>query len=629
MSPTVSEHHPIRNALDRAGTGRALRRIGLAGEPAASRPGDAPEVAALLSDAEFAARVADLAGSLGRPVAEVHAEVAGYLREMGATRTRRATSDWARFGRWLTRAHEVIIDPEQARRLRALDRSQSLLFPFSHRSYLDGVTVPAAIAQNGIAPPFVLAGANLDVFPFNRLLRRSGYVYIRRSTTGNLVYRFALRWYVAQTIKNRRNLCWSIEGGRTRTGKLRPPTYGLLHYVIEALDADADAKALIVPVSIVYEQLHEVPLVTTEARGSGKRPEDLRWLWTFGRSQRERFGRAYVEFGEPMPLRDRLAELRADDRAATRAVERIALETSHRINQATPVTTTAVVCLALLAADRALTLDEVLATVAPLARYLAQRGRPVAGAANLTDRATIHRTLDDLARSGVLIGFDGGTETIWTIAPGQHLVAAFYRNTAVHVLVDRAIGELGLVAAMEDGENGLATANRETLRLRDLLKFDFFFPSRREFAREMAAELAIVDPRQADGLHEFGPAEARRWLAESELLVAHLVLRPFLEAYLVVADRLADWADDEPFDTSRFLDECLRLGRQWALQKRLASEESVSLELFKPALRLAEHRGLLAAGPDVAKRRAEFREEIQDVVRRVAVIAGLHRRERS
>jgi glycerol-3-phosphate O-acyltransferase len=616
MSPTVSDHPSIRGVLDRA---EAL---------AARRRADAPEVVMLLADDDFAGRVAELAGSLGRPAGEVRGEVAGYLREMGATRTRRATSDWARFSRWLTRAHELIIDPEQAHRLRSLDRTQSLLFPFSHRSYLDGVTVPAAISQNGVEPPFVLAGANLDVFPFNRLLRRSGYVYIRRSTADNPVYRFALRWYVAQMIRNRRNLCWSIEGGRTRTGKLRPPTYGLLHYVTEALDADAAAKALIVPVSIVYEQLHEVPLVTTEARGIGKRPEDLRWLWSFGRSQRERFGRAYVEFGEPIPLRDRLAELRGDD-PSVRAVERIALETSHRINRATPVTTTAVVCLALLAADRALTLDEVLATVAPLARYLAQRGRPVAGAANLTDRATIHRALDDLSRSGVLAGFDGGTETIWSIAPGQHLVAAFYRNTAVHVLVDRAIGELGLVAAMEDGENGLATANREILRLRDLLKVDFFFPSRREFAREMAAELAVADPRQAEELHEFGPADARRWLTESELLVAHLVLRPFLEAYLVVADRLAAWPDDEPFDPDGFLEECLRLGRQWAMQKRIASEESVSLELFKPALRLAEHRGLLADGAEVAKRRADFRDEIQATVRRVAVIAGLHRRDRS
>ncbi|WIM92957.1 lysophospholipid acyltransferase [Actinoplanes oblitus] len=599
-----------------------LDRAGVTADPA--------EVRQLLTTPAFTAQVDALAATLGRDPRQVRTEAAGYLREMGATHTRRAVDDWGRMSRWLTRAHDLVLDPEQLRRLRVLDRTQSLLFPFSHRSYLDGITVPAAVSRGGISPSFVLAGANLDVFPFNHLLRHSGFVYVRRSTADLPVYRLVLRAYLAELLRNRRNLCWSIEGGRTRTGKLRPPTYGVLHYLVDALDAEPGRRALIVPVSIVYEQLHEVRLMTDEARGMRKHPEDLRWLWNFGRSQRERFGRAYLEFGDPIPLRDRLAELRAGDPAGTHVVERVALETSHRINRATPVTTTAVVCLALLAADRALTLDEVLTTVAPLARYLIRRGRPVAGAANLTDRATIRRTLDDLVRSGVLAGYDEGTDTIWRIAPGQHLVAAFYRNNAVHVLVNRAIGELGLAAAAEGGENGLRTAHRETLRLRELLKFDFFFPSRAEFAEEMTTELALADPGQAAGLHEFTPAEARGWLEHTRPLVAHLVLRPFLDAYHVVADRLDATDESEPFDEERFLTECLRVGRQWALQKRLASEESVSLELFRPALRLARHRDLVeSTSPGLAKRRADFLAEVHETVRLVNVIAALADQDRS
>ncbi|MEU4689932.1 lysophospholipid acyltransferase [Actinoplanes sp. NPDC023714] len=608
-------------AVDRLGARPVLQRLGVLHEPEGPLPSDTAEVAAVLADPGFAAQLDVLAATLGRDPGQVRREAAGHLREMGATHTRRATHDWARFSHWLARAHDLILDPGQAQRLRALDRKQSLLFPFSHRSYLDGVTVPAAISQNGISPAFVLAGANLDVFPFNHLLRRSGFVYVRRSTADLPVYRLALRCYIARLIRNRRNLCWSIEGGRTRTGKLRPPSYGVLRYVVDALGATTGEQALIVPVSVVYEQLHEVPLMTGEARGGSKRPEDLRWLWAFGRSQRERFGRAYLEFGEPVSLRERLDQLRDE----TRVVERIALETCHRINRATPVTGTAVVCLALLAADRALTLDEVLDTVAPLARYLARRGRPVAGAADLTHRATIHRTLDDLDRSGVLTGYAAGTEAVWGIAPGQHLVAAFYRNTAVHVLVNRAIGELALTAAIEH-DDGLATASREALRLRDLLKFDFFFPARTQFAHEMAAELALADETGGGELHEFTAADARRWLNGGTPLVAHLVLRPFLDAYHVVADRLAAAEDDEPFDDARFLDECLRVGRQWALQRRLASEESVSLELFKPALQLARHRGLVTpGGPAPAHRRSAFLDEVRTILRRLDTIAQLAR----
>jgi len=527
----------------------------------------------------------------------------------------------------MLRAHDLLVDEEGARRLRDLDGKYSLLFLFSHRSYLDGAAVPVALNRHGISPAYTLGGANLNFFPVGHLARHSGIVYIRRSTRELPVYKLALRAYIGQLIRNRANLSWSIEGGRTRTGKLRPPTYGIVRYVVDAIEATPDTEALIVPVSIVYEQLHEVGLMTAEARGGRKRPEDVRWLVNFARLQANRLGRAYLDFGEPMPIRERLAELRGETREGQHVVERLALDTSHRINRATPVTVTGVVCLAMLAADRALTLDGVLATVAPMAGYIATRRWPVAGAANLTDRATVLRTLRELVSSGVLTSYDGGTETVWSISAGKHLVAAFYRNTAIHMLVDRAIGELSLVAAAEGDENGLATATEEALRLRDLLKFDFFFARRRDFAAEMATELAIIDPTAAsEGLHEFTPAQARAWLEVGNPLVAPLVLRPFLDAYHLVADRLAAW-ETEDVDESRFLDECLRVGRQWAMQGRLASEESVSLELFKPALRLARHRGLLDPGSErLAERRAAFRDELRETVRRVTVVAGLARR---
>src|SRR5207237_10151496 len=110
---------------------------------------------------------------------------------------------------------------------------------------------------------------------------------------------------------------------------------------------------------------------------------------------RNRMGRVYVDFGEPVRLRHRLAELEAE--SADRVVERVALDVSHRLNRATPVTPTAAVCVAMLAADRALSLSEVLAPVAPLADYLSRRGWPIAAAAPLTDAIPVRRPLQHLA----------------------------------------------------------------------------------------------------------------------------------------------------------------------------------------------------------------------------------------
>src|SRR5689334_19639132 len=121
----VARHAGIRDALG----------LGVFTEPAGPLPSDTSEVRRLLSSDGFAAQASALARDLGRNPREVRAEVAGYLREMGATHTRRAVADWGRMSRWLTRAHDLVLDPEQLRRLRRLDETQSLLFPFSHRSY--------------------------------------------------------------------------------------------------------------------------------------------------------------------------------------------------------------------------------------------------------------------------------------------------------------------------------------------------------------------------------------------------------------------------------------------------------------------------------------------------------------
>jgi len=607
-------------ALDRIHARRLLQKVGVVSEPTGQVATDSREVAQLLGEQWFDRRLRQLAERLERDHDSVRAEAAGYLREMSATHDERPVEAWRKFTRWFLRAYDLYVDDDQIARLRKLDRKNSLAFAFSHRSYLDGMAVPETIAAHGMMPPFTYGGANLNFFPMGTWVSHAGVIFIRRQTKDLPVYRFALRAYSAQLVRNRANIAWSIEGGRTRTGKLRPPTYGILRYLVDALD-DAGGDILLVPVSVVYDQLHEVSLMTSEARGGVKRPEDLRWLVRLARQQRERLGRAYLDFGEPVSLRQRLKELRADAEHNGHEVERVALDVSHRINRATPVTTTAVVSLAMLGADRALTLSEVLATVQPLAAYIRERSWPVAGAADLRNRTTIRRTLQELVSSGVLSVYEGGTEPVWGIRSDQHLVAAFYRNTAIHILVDRAIAELALQAAAESAGDSRSTVLDEALRLRELLKFEFFFSARSAFEAELTAELELIGASGDPGT----PAEAERLLRKADLLLAHLVLRPYLDAYLIVAEQLAAHDEDE-FDERRFLNKCLQVGTQWQLQRRIASAESVSLELFKTALRLARHRELVDGAGDVTDKRREFADEVAAAAVRVKKIAELARK---
>ncbi|MDT5222745.1 MAG: glycerol-3-phosphate O-acyltransferase, partial [Mycobacterium sp.] len=247
----------------------------------------------------------------------------------------------------------------------------------------------------------------------------------------------------------------------------------------------------------------------------------------------------------------------------------------------------------------------------------------------LTNKSTIRWTLHQMVASGVVSVYDAGTEAVWGIGADQHLVAAFYRNTAIHILVDRAIAELALLAASEsatDGSVSPAAVRDEALSLRELLKFEFLFSARAQFEKELADEVRLIGPVQ-DTTKQASAVEVRRLLESADLLLAHLVLRPFLDAYHIVADRLAALEDESLDDEERFLNDCLAVGKQWELQRRIANAESRSMELFKTALRLAKHRELVD-GPDqadLAKRRQEFADEIATANRRVNVIAELAR----
>jgi glycerol-3-phosphate O-acyltransferase len=624
----------LPTVLERAG-GRGLlgKRMTGSGEPMES---DSREVVQLLESPEFQAAVRSLAGSIEMDYDSAMVEAAQCLREMSAWHDQKVTDYWYRFSHWMTRGYDVLVDDDKLAELRRLDRKHPLVLLISHRSYLDEFVIPPALDDGGLSV-YGMAGANLDFFPLGTVARRTGIVHVRRSTADVPIYRLAMRFHTGQLMRNKANVVWSIEGGRSRTGKLRPPRYGLLRYVADAVKSDDAADALLVPVSIMYDQLplDEVRLMASEARGGEKQPEDMRWLVNYARGLRSRLGRAYLDFGEPLPLREGMAELRGAGVAEKDLVERVALEICHRLNETTPVTPTAAVCVALLGAGRALTLDQVLETVTPLAGYLSERGWPIAGAATLTDRSTVRWALGELVRSGVLTCYSGGTERVWGIGPDQHLIAAVYRNTAIHVLIERAITELVLLAvsessgvagaAQQDGSEGpVQIGTDEALRLRELLKFDFFFAQRDKFIADLREEIAIM--AAPDTLSELTvtPAQASEWLGRAGFLVAHLVLRPFLDAYRLVGERLATFDDGEDVDQETVVRDCLRVGQQWALQGLLASEESVSGEMFRTALKLAQHRGLLAGDtPQVGKHRRDFADEMREVTLAIGRIAAI------
>lgn len=583
----------------------------------------------LVASQRFRGAAAALAESLGRDIDDVMADARRCFGEMATVQNRFARDVWAQLARFMWgRAYQLDVDESELEKIRELGRRQALVFLPSHKSNLDSFVMSSTLYEHGFGPNHVMGGNNMSFWPMGALGRRVGVVFIRRSFGGDEVYKLALRHYLAYLASKRLNLEWYIEGGRSRTGKLLPPRMGLLNYLSRGVEEMDVPEVSLVPVSIVYDRLNEVEQMTEESRGAKKQPEGLKWMLGYIHSQRGRLGRIRVHFAEPVALRAALRAASEDEPSL--ALSKVAFEVCTRINRATPVTSTSLTTLALLGADGwAVTLGQAIALVQPLKDYVTKRHLPgVETIGDLTTPATMRRVLRSMADSGVVNEFVEGAESVFRISPERELIAAFYRNVIIHWFVNRAIVELALVAAAEaPGTDPMGVAVDDALRLRDLLKFEFFFAEKAEFQTELRAEVDLIAPRwrSDDGAIVSTLGES---IAASGGLVADRVLRSFLEAYWVVADRLVA-AGDGIAETDSFVGSCLVVSRQYQLQRRIVSGEAISVELFKTGLQLASNRGLCDPdNPDRAQGRLALAAELHDVLRRLEILTRWEHRHR-
>jgi glycerol-3-phosphate O-acyltransferase len=571
----------------------------------------AEQVAASARVREHAAA---LAAKLGREPDDVLAELTADLQEIAAVQSPPAIDTFrAVMGPLHRRAWTVKADTAELEALRELNRTTALVFLPSHRSYSDPLVLADVLDAADFPRNHVLAGGNMSFWPIGPLGKRAGLIFIRRSFGGDQVYKLAVREYFRHLVTKRFNLEWYIEGGRSRTGKLRPPRYGLLHYLVHALEDGNGEDVTLVPVSITYEQLQEVGAMAAEQGGGAKSSEGLGWLAGYLRAQRRNVGAVRVRFGVPLSLRQALQD--AGEGGAQ--LEKVAFRIMVGINRATPVTASSLVTFALLSVrDRALTLEQVREVIAPLLDHLDARDIP-GPAADLRDASGVNDTLAALVDSGVVTVYAEGIEPVWSIASDREHVAAFYRNGMLHHVLNRAIMELvmlDLATTPPDGD-GTDAAWRKALALRDLLKFDFFFARKTRYAEQVDDEARRLG---WDGSSD--PAEAGKRLAAAPVLLAHGVLRPFIDAQYVVACRLASRGDQPLADQERFMHECLAHGRQLLLQGRIHGADSVSRELFATALKLAANRGLIEG--DATWRQAWLDELVtyRDLLARIAQI---------
>lgn len=533
----------------------------------------------IVTDPHFRAEVARLGSERGLPEPLAQARAHYYLREIAAKHNPFVTDLIANFIHWIYRQGYGAIryDRDKVAQVARLGRDRPLVFLPSHRSNLDRLALQFMLWENDLPPNHTAGGINMNFFPVGPLIRRTGVFFIRRSFKDNELYKYVVKTYLDYLIERRFPLEWYMEGGRSRSGKLRPPRLGMLAWLIDSFNRGKADDISLLPISIAYDQIQDVASYAAEASGAPKEAESFSWALRFIANLRRRYGDIHIRFAEPISLAASLASADLDDDDPIE-VQKLAFEVMYRISTVTPVTPTAVLATVLLATKgRPTDHDDVVRSSLELVDYIERRGLPTTSLAPFASPAGIGRVLAGMADNGLV----AQTAGVWRMSPDQMLRASYYRNMVVHFFMPRALAEIALRAP--DLEGFWATI----LDLRDLLKFEFFFAEKENFRSMLADELAQEHPdwetRVDNG--EGSTLDLRpstvRW-----------AVLPLLEAYAVVADELS--TVEGGVDEKPFLAACLERGRLYRSESRITSDEAVSTALFDGALLLAANRGLTA-----------------------------------
>lgn len=211
----------------------------------------------------------------------------------------------------LTRAYHqgIHISSQEVTHLRsvaeeAAKKKQSIIFLPCHRSHVDYVSLQLVCFKLGLALPTVIAGDNLNFPVVGPFLQHAGAMWIRRSFGDDQLYPTLVQAYIDTLLQNGHNIECFIEGGRSRTGKLLQPKFGILRFLLESVLSGRVEDALICPVSTQYDKVIEVDSYISELLGQPKPKEDLKGFLSASNVLSLKLGRVDVRFHEPWSLRE-------------------------------------------------------------------------------------------------------------------------------------------------------------------------------------------------------------------------------------------------------------------------------------------------------------------------------------
>ena len=390
-------------------------------------------------------------------------EAEKYVREIAADYNDMFIDLWDKFLTWLWNNiyDGVVADRAGLAKIRNISKKMPFIIIPCHRSHIDYLLLSYVFYRNNIQMPFVAAGTNLSFWPLGYIFRKSGAFFIRRTFKGNILYGEVFAKYLEVLLKEGLPIEFFIEGGRSRSGKMVMPKYGLLSMLIQAYKKKACDDVAAIPVFIGYDRVMEQESYLKELGGEPKTREKTSDVIKSRKLLRKRYGHVYVNIGEPIFLKSYLASLDKSFEDMTikerqSLYRKISYEITLEINKVSVVTPLSLIAAVLLAHDRrGISHDELMDVLDMFCEYLSHRKVHFAATLLHKEKAFVD-TLTLFEQSGIIskMGEDEEQgemdEIVYSLEDNKRLNLEYYKNNILHFFIPISFVAVSLLSSHED-----------------------------------------------------------------------------------------------------------------------------------------------------------------------------------
>ena len=481
------------------------------------------------------------------------------------------------------------IEVNNLKEVRQMAKDHEIIYVPCHRSHADYLLLSYQLYHEGLAPPHIAAGINLNFWPVGSILRRGGAFFLRRSFRGNRLYAAVFNEYLYRLFNKGTPVEYFQEGGRSRTGRLLTPKTGMLAMTVQSLLRGLKKPILFVPVYIGYERMFEGKSYVGELRGKTKQKESFGQLLGVRKALKRFYGKVYLNFGEPLKLQDFLeqrnidwqqASLDQEDRPEwlSNSVSALGDEINRRINSSASVNSVCLVSLSLLGTPRQAMDKQELISHLDMLITLA-KSAPYSPYINLPQNSGLE-LLNTALKLGMVQEFSDPAGDVVSIEGDEAVLSTYYSNNILHVYALPS-----LIAAIFQRHEKVS---RE--QVIDLVQLIYPFLYQELYIRWTHDELDeqlhhIIDSFVTLGLLKesqnqlMAPAdEDSNW---SRLMTLAQAVQPALQRYAISLTLLHSLREDETLRRAELEQESQKLAQRIAALHGINAPEFFDKNLFR------------------------------------------------